>query len=79
MAMRCLIVDDSAAFLHAARGLLEREGMDVVGVATTRAEALLQAEELRPDVTLVDIGLGDESGFDVVRQLAEGPARGGSF
>ena len=38
--MRCLIVDDSAGFVDAARGLLECEGLSVVGVASTSAEAL---------------------------------------
>src|SRR3954469_16658206 len=70
MKTRVLIVDDNAYFLHAARALLEREGMAVVGVATTCAEAVRGADELRPDVTLVDIDLGDDSGFEVVRQLA---------
>lgn len=42
----------------------------VVGVASTCADALRRAGELRPDVTLVDIGLGEESGFDLARQLA---------
>jgi DNA-binding NarL/FixJ family response regulator len=68
--MRCLIVDDSRPFLDAARLLLEREGMAVVGIATTGAEAVRLQEELRPDVVLVDIRLGDESGFDVARQLS---------
>jgi CheY-like chemotaxis protein len=67
--MRCLIVDDSADFVDAARGLLECEGITVVGVASTSAEALRRFEELRPDVTLVDINLGGESGFDVAEQL----------
>lgn len=67
--MRCLIVDDSAHFVAAARGLLERQGFTVVGVASTGAEALRCFEELRPDVTLVDLDLGDESGFDVAEQL----------
>ena len=69
--MRLLIVDDNAHFLEAARRLLEREGMTVVGVASTSVEALQRARELRPDVILVDIDLGEESGFDVVRQLTE--------
>ena len=56
--MRCLIVDDSAAFVDAARGLLERQGITVVGVASTSAEALRYFDELRPDVTLVDVDLG---------------------
>jgi DNA-binding NarL/FixJ family response regulator len=67
--LRCLIVDDSPQFLAAARGLLEREGVAVVGVASTGAEALRRVAELRPDVTLVDIDLGGQSGFDVVRLL----------
>jgi CheY-like chemotaxis protein len=67
--MRCLIVDDSADFVDAARGLLECQGVSVVGVASTSAEALRRFEELRPDVTLVDINLGRESGFELAEQL----------
>jgi DNA-binding NarL/FixJ family response regulator len=67
--MRCLIVDDSAVFADAARGLLERQGITVVGVASTGAEALRCFEELRPDVTLVDLDLGGESGFELAEQL----------
>ncbi len=70
MPLRCLLVDDNEAFLEAASLLLEREGVTVVGVASTIAEALRQARALRPDVILVDIGLGDESGFDLARLLA---------
>jgi CheY-like chemotaxis protein len=67
--VRCLIVDDSADFIDAARGLLECEGITVVGVASTSADALRSFEELRPDVTLVDINLGGESGFELAEQL----------
>lgn len=69
--LRCFIVDDSPRFLAAARGVLEREDVVVVGVASTGDEALRQVGELRPDVTLVDIDLGGQSGFDVVRRLHE--------
>jgi two-component system nitrate/nitrite response regulator NarL len=68
--MRVLIVDDNAHFLEAARDLLEREGMTVVGTASTSVEAIRQVAELQPDLTLVDVDLGDESGFDLARQLA---------
>jgi DNA-binding NarL/FixJ family response regulator len=68
--IRCLIVDDNERFLDAARLLLERQGVAVVGVATTSAEALRLEEELRPDIELVDIRLGDESGFDLARRLS---------
>jgi CheY-like chemotaxis protein len=72
MALRALIVDDNSNFLGAASDLLEREGVEVIGVATTGAEAIRLAAELQPDVTLVDIDLGEESGFDVARALADG-------
>ena len=67
--LRCLLVDDNAGFLETASVLLERQGVTVAGVASNSAEALRQAHTLRPDVVLVDIGLGDESGFDVARLL----------
>jgi len=73
MSVRAIIVDDSPEFLQAARALLEREGMTVVAVAATAAEALRSAEEHDPDVVLLDIGLGDESGFEVA-QLLNPPA-----
>jgi DNA-binding NarL/FixJ family response regulator len=74
--MRCLIVDDSVDFIDAARGLLQCEGITVVGAASSSAEALRYFEELRPDVTLVDVDLGGESGFELAEQLnrAGGPA-----
>lgn len=49
--------------------MLERQGMAVVGVAANGTEALRQARDLSPDVALVDISLGEESGFDVGRQI----------
>jgi DNA-binding NarL/FixJ family response regulator len=69
--MRCLLVDDNAALLSSARTLLDQQGVTIVGTASTSAEALGLAAVLRPDVVLVDIGLGDESGFDLARRLAE--------
>jgi CheY-like chemotaxis protein len=73
VALRCLIVDDNPQFIEAARDLLERQGVTIAGVASTGAEALQRAQQLQPDVALVDIDLGDESGFDVVRSLAGAP------
>ena len=46
MTLRCVIVDDSIAFVVAARSLLEHEGMTVLGAATNGADALRQAAEL---------------------------------
>ena len=78
MPLRCLLVDDSDAFLEAANDRLRGEGVTVVGVASNTADALRQARALRPDVVLVDIGLGDESGFDLARLLAVDGQAGGA-
>lgn len=69
--LRCLIVDDSSRFLEAARAVLERDGITVVGVASNGFEALGAAAELSPDVTLVDIDLGGESGLELTGRLAQ--------
>ncbi|MGD0698401.1 MAG: response regulator [Trebonia sp.] len=71
MSIQCLLVDDSDAFLEVASALLRREGMTVAGVASNSAEAIRQARALQPDVILVDIGLGDESGLDLALVLAQ--------
>ncbi|GAA3935283.1 response regulator transcription factor [Actinomadura viridis] len=71
MAVRCLIVDDSSRFIAAARGLLDGGAVSVVGAATTADDALQKIDELRPDVVLLDIDLGPESGFEVARRLGE--------
>jgi DNA-binding NarL/FixJ family response regulator len=71
VALRCLIVDDSDEFLASARRLLSAQSLDVVGVASSGAETLRLAVELRPDVALVDVHLGEEDGLELARQLAE--------
>jgi DNA-binding NarL/FixJ family response regulator len=71
MTLRCVIVDDSPAVLRAASELLESEGIAVVGLAATGEQAVRLREELKPDVMLIDIDLGSESGFDVARRLAQ--------
>jgi CheY-like chemotaxis protein len=76
MPVRCLIVDDNHDFLRAASHLLEREGISVVGVASTGALASLACQELKPDVVLLDIDLGGETGFEVSHQLAGQAGRG---
>jgi DNA-binding NarL/FixJ family response regulator len=67
--IRVVIVDDNPEFLDSATRLLEHQGVRVVGVASTNADALRCVQELRPDVTLVDVSLGAESGFDLAEAL----------
>jgi len=69
--LKCVIVDDDEDFLEAAQALLERDGVTVAGVAHNSAEAVQRAEALRPDVVLIDIRLGRESGFETARRLAD--------
>ena len=78
MGLRCLIVDDNPEFLRAATDLLQRQGLTVVGGASNIADALKKANELQPDVSLVDIDLGDESGLDLAVHLASAPKLKGS-
>lgn len=74
--LTCLIVDDSPPFLEAARQLLADDGVTVVGVAATSDQAVDETLALQPDVALVDVDLGPESGFDVARRLAGLPHGG---
>src|ERR1700759_709942 len=72
-----LIVDDNWLFVKAARDRLEREGMRVVGVATTSAEALRRAEENQPGGDLADVMLGGESGVELAPRLGAHHRGGG--
>jgi DNA-binding NarL/FixJ family response regulator len=67
-----VIVDDDASFLKAAQMLLEADGITVAGTASSCADAWQRVDTLHPDVVLIDIRLGEESGFNVAWQLAAG-------
>ncbi len=49
--------------------MLEADGYDVLGEAASGAAALHQAARLRPDIVLLDIGLPDRSGLDLVGRI----------
>ena len=63
--VRVLIVDDQPSFRRLARELLERRGYSVVGEADSASAAVEAAERLAPDAVLLDVRLGDGSGFEV--------------
>ncbi len=65
------MVDDNRPFLDAARDLLQRQGLIVLEAASSAAQALTLVNQLRPDVVLVDVNLGAESGFDLARRLTQ--------
>jgi CheY-like chemotaxis protein len=77
VALRVLIVDDSATFRQAACELLERRGYRVVGEADGAASGFDAVERLQPDAVLLDVRLPDGSGFDLCERLTReqgGPA-----
>ncbi|GAA0727253.1 response regulator [Dactylosporangium roseum] len=69
MVLRCLIVDDSTAFLAAAERALTSQGINIVGVAHDSAQAIADIDALQPDVVLVDVYLGAESGFALAERI----------
>ena len=71
MSLRLVLIEDHQALREGLELLLGREGCEVVGTAGTAGEGLELIERLEPDVSLVDIRLGEESGIDLTRQLLE--------
>ena len=67
---RVLVVDDDRGFRALARDLLERAGFAVVEAANAD-EALAAAEELQPDLVLLDVRLPRVSGYEVYRELRD--------
>lgn len=70
MATRVLIADDHPVLRSGLRVLLGADpGLEVVGEAGSGEEALRLAEELRPDVVLLDISMPGKNGIETVRRL----------
>lgn len=70
MAIRLLLVDDHAVVRSGLRMLLENErDVEIIGEASSAAEAIEATARLKPDVILMDIGLPDKSGIDATREI----------
>ena len=63
-----LVVEDDAGIRRVLRTLLDAEGYRVAE-ASTGARALIEAQGHRPDLAIVDLGLPDGDGQDVVRGI----------
>lgn len=70
--MKLLVVEDSARVQPRLQELLyELSKVEVVGLATSAATALLLAKAHRPETLIVDLHLSDGSGFDLIRSIKE--------
>ena len=68
--IRVLIADDHPLFREGMHGLLDSLAeTEVVGEATTGAEAITQAKVLQPDVILMDIKMPGINGIEATRQI----------
>lgn len=66
---RVVLVEDHEALREGLELLLGREGISVVGTAGSVGEALSVVARERPEVAVVDINIGEESGIELTRAL----------
>ncbi len=70
--VRILLVDDHSLFRKGIASLLtEEKDFDVVGEAANGIEALAKAQELMPDLILMDISMPESNGLDATRRIKE--------
>jgi DNA-binding NarL/FixJ family response regulator len=68
--LRILIADDHDLLRRGVRTLLEsHEGWEICGEASTGREAVMQAEELKPDIAILDISMPDLNGVEAARRI----------
>ena len=71
MPLRLVLIEDHQALREGLELLLGREGCTVVGTAGTAAEGRELVERLDPDVALIDIRLGEDSGIQLTAELVD--------
>jgi DNA-binding NarL/FixJ family response regulator len=69
MSVRVFLLDDHEVVRRGLRDLLTGAGLDVVGEASTVAEALARIPAVSPEVAVLDVQLPDGSGVEVCRDL----------
>lgn len=69
--MRVLIIDDHALFRVGLQGLLEQRGIEVADAVASGIEGIQRAQELRPDIILLDLRMPDMGGLEVLQRLRE--------
>src|ERR1700687_1188451 len=73
--LRLLVADDHEIVRKGLRSILEAQsGWKVVGEASDGREAVTKAKELKPDVTVLDIGMPSLNGLEATRQMLKNDA-----
>jgi DNA-binding NarL/FixJ family response regulator len=70
-ALRLLLADDCQAVRELVKGLLEREGFEVVGEASDGVEAIRMAEAVQPDVAILDLRMPRRGGLHAARDIRQ--------
>jgi len=72
MSVKIIIADDHKIMRDGLRTLLEKEkGLEVVAEAQNGRDAVRLAEQLRPDIVIMDISMDDLNGIDATRHIVE--------
>jgi DNA-binding NarL/FixJ family response regulator len=71
MPLRLVLIEDHQALREGLELLLDREGCRVVGTAGDASQGRALIEELDPDVALIDIRLGEDSGIQLTAELLD--------
>jgi len=69
--MRVLIIDDHALFRVGLQGLLEQRGIEVADAVASGIEGIQRADELKPDIVLLDLRMPDMGGLEVLQKLRQ--------
>ena len=66
--MRILVVDDHELIRAGLSDALTKNGFEIIGEASSVAQALAMLNQYKPEITLVDMNLGASSGIDLIEQ-----------
>lgn len=66
--MRILVVDDHELIRAGLSDALTKNGFEIIGEASSVAQALAMLNQYKPEITLVDINLGASSGIELIEQ-----------
>ncbi|TCL40145.1 two-component system chemotaxis response regulator CheY [Anaerospora hongkongensis] len=69
MAIRVLVVDDAAFMRMMIKDILSKNGYEIIGEAENGLKAIEKFQELRPDLTTMDITMPELDGISAVKEI----------